>query len=55
MAKKQYLSPEVEVNTLSCEDVLTSSGEKPFSGLAKTEVDGDTMVGFFNTQWFSNN
>ena len=52
MAKKQYLSPEVEVNTLSCEDVLTSSAENAFSGLAKTDVDGDTMVGLFNTKWF---
>lgn len=52
MAKKQYLSPEMEVNTLSCEDVLTASAESAHSGLAKTEKDGDTMVGLFNKNWF---
>ena len=48
MAKKQYLSPEVEVNTLSCEDVLTSSGEG-------VKVKGDTVIGNFQSGWFSNN
>ena len=48
MAKKQYLSPEVEVNALSCEDVLTSSGEGVM-------VKGDTIIGSFNSGWFTNN
>ena len=48
MAKKQYLSPEVEVNALSCEDVLTSSGEG-------VRYDGTTAIGNFNPGWFTNN
>lgn len=47
MAKKQYLSPEVEVNTLRCEDVLTASGEG-------VRYDGTTAIGNFVSGWLSN-
>ena len=44
MAKKQYLSPELEINALCCEDVLTAS----------TEIDGVRCVyGDFATGWIN--
>lgn len=51
MAKKQYLSPEVEVSTLSCEDVLTSSGD------IQVNPNGynNHVVGSFQSGWFGNN
>jgi hypothetical protein len=46
MAKKQYLSPELEINTLCCEDVLTAS----------TEIDKVNYVfESFSEKWFTTN
>lgn len=46
MAKKQYLSPELEINALCCEDVLTASVD--FEG-AKHVVES------FSDKWFTTN
>ena len=50
MAKKQYLSPDVEINVLCCEDVLTESGD---GGEDENETTtGNIVIGGFLDGWF---
>ena len=51
MAKKQYLSPELEINTLSCEDILTASVELTYHTFTD-KYKG--VIAPFNSDWLIN-
>ena len=50
MAKQQYVSPKMEVNVLSDEDIITGSV------FTTTEIDGEkttVVAGNFSTGWLA--